>query len=111
MRHVMRSLRWRRLGYSLYSKVFLISYIYCIWCGNSPLEQSRRRPYRFFCRITPRMESEPSKRLRPAEVEMILRRAAELNARRWSRDSNDTPSISSEVLVQVAAAAGIPEQD
>jgi hypothetical protein len=57
------------------------------------------------------MESEPSKRLRPAEVEMILRRAAELNARRWSRDSYDTPSISPEVLVQVAAAAGIPEQD
>ncbi len=57
------------------------------------------------------MESEPSKRLRPAEVEMILRRAAELNARRWSRDYHDTPSISPEVLVQVAAAAGIPEQD
>jgi hypothetical protein len=49
--------------------------------------------------------------LRPAEVEMILRRAAELNARRWSRDSYDVPSISPEVLVQVAAAAGIPEQD
>jgi hypothetical protein len=57
------------------------------------------------------MESEPSKRLRPAEVEMILRRAAELSARRWSRNSHDTPSISPEVLVQVAAAAGIPEQD
>jgi hypothetical protein len=57
------------------------------------------------------MESEPSKRLRPAEVEMILRRAAELNASRWSRNSHDTPSISPEVLVQVAAAAGIPEQD
>ncbi len=57
------------------------------------------------------MESEPSKRLRPAEVEMILRRAAELNARRWSRNSHDTPSISPEVLVQVAAAAGIPEQE
>lgn len=57
------------------------------------------------------MEREPSKRLRPAEVEMILRRASELNARRWSRDSHDTPSISPEVLVQVAAAAGIPEQD
>jgi hypothetical protein len=57
------------------------------------------------------METEPSRRLRPAEVEMILRRAAELNARRWSRDSYDTPSISPEVLVQVAAAAGIPEQD
>ena len=42
---------------------------------------------------------------------MILRRAAELNARRWTRDSEDTPSVSPEVLVQVAAAAGIPEQD
>jgi len=51
------------------------------------------------------------KRLRPAEVEMILRRAAELNARRWTRDSEDIPSVSPEVLVQVAAAAGIPEQD
>ena len=57
------------------------------------------------------MANEPSQRLRPAEVEMILRRAAELNARRWSRDSYDVPSISPEVLVQVAAAAGIPEQD
>jgi hypothetical protein len=57
------------------------------------------------------MANEPSRRLRPAEVEMILRRAAELNARRWSRDSYGTPSISAEILVQVAAAAGIPEQD
>jgi hypothetical protein len=57
------------------------------------------------------MANEPSKRLRPAEVELILRRAAELNSRRWSRDYDDTPSISPEVLVQVAAAAGIPEQD
>jgi hypothetical protein len=57
------------------------------------------------------MEIEPSKRLRPAEVEMILRRAAELNVRRRSRDSHETPAISPEVLVQVAAAAGIPEQD
>jgi len=52
-----------------------------------------------------------NKRFRPAEVEMILRRASELNARRWTRDSDDTPSVSPEVLVQVAAAAGIPEQD
>ena len=52
-----------------------------------------------------------NKRLRPAEVEMILRRASELNARRWTRASEDTPSVSPEVLVQVAAAAGIPEQD
>ena len=57
------------------------------------------------------MANEPTKRLRPAEVEMILRRAAELNARRWSRDSHGMPSVSMEVLVQVAAAAGIPEQD
>ncbi len=51
------------------------------------------------------------KRLRPAEVEMILRRASELNARRWERGSDEAPSVSPEVLVQVAAAAGIPEQD
>lgn len=51
------------------------------------------------------------KRLRPAEVEMILRRASELNSRRWYRSSKETPSVSPEVLVQVAAAAGIPEQD
>jgi hypothetical protein len=57
------------------------------------------------------MANDPSNRLRPAEVEMVLRRAAELNARRWSRDSDGAPSVSPEVLVQVAAAAGIPEQD
>ncbi|MDP9478981.1 MAG: hypothetical protein M3R38_25430 [Actinomycetota bacterium] len=51
------------------------------------------------------------KRLRPAEVEMILRRASELNSRRWDRDPEEAPSVSPEVLVQVAAAAGIPEQD
>ncbi len=42
---------------------------------------------------------------------MILRRASELNARRWEGISQDAPSVSPEVLVQVAAAAGIPEQD
>ena len=42
---------------------------------------------------------------------MILRRASELNSRRGTRGSQDTPSVSPEVLVQVAAAAGIPEQD
>lgn len=42
---------------------------------------------------------------------MILRRAAELNARRWQREDDGAPSVSPEVLVQVAAAAGIPEQD
>src|SRR5215210_990287 len=62
------------------------------------------------CKIVPHMEGN-DKRLRPAEVEMILRRASELNARRWTRDSEEPPSVSPEVLVQVAAAAGIPEQD
>jgi hypothetical protein len=57
------------------------------------------------------MEDGTDKRLRPAEVELILRRASELNARRWTRGSDDVPSVSPEVLVQVAAAAGIPEQD
>ena len=57
------------------------------------------------------MEGNNDKRLRPAEVEMVLRRASELNARRWTRGSEDAPSVSPEVLVQVAAAAGIPEQD
>src|SRR5918997_1622293 len=57
------------------------------------------------------MAENTEKRLRPAEVEMILRRASELNARRWERGSEDAPSVSPEVLVQVAAAAGIPEQD
>ena len=57
------------------------------------------------------MGNESDNRLGPTEVEMILRRAAELNTRRWSQDSDDAPSISPEVLVQVAAAAGISEQD
>ncbi|HEV2094467.1 MAG TPA: hypothetical protein VGR18_15005 [Rubrobacter sp.] len=57
------------------------------------------------------MAENTEKRLRPAEVEMILRRASELNARRWERGSEGVPSVSPEVLVQVAAAAGIPEQD
>jgi hypothetical protein len=57
------------------------------------------------------MTEHGEKRLRPAEVEMILRRASELNARRWEGISQDAPSVSPEVLVQVAAAAGIPEQD
>ena len=57
------------------------------------------------------MAENTERRLRPAEVEMILRRASELNARRWERGSEDVPSVSPEILVQVAAAAGIPEQD
>ena len=42
---------------------------------------------------------------------MILRRAAELNSRRRPTEDAEATSISPEVLVQVAAAAGIPEQD
>jgi hypothetical protein len=57
------------------------------------------------------MANSETRRLNPAEVEMILRRAAELNARRRSNADPDAASISPEVLVQVAAAAGIPEQD
>ena len=57
------------------------------------------------------MEGNNDRRLRPDEVEMILRRASELNSRRGMRGSYETPSVSPEVLVQVAAAAGIPEQD
>ena len=57
------------------------------------------------------MEGNNDRRLRPDEVEVILRRASELNSRRGTRGSQDTPYVSPEVLVQVAAAAGIPEQD
>jgi hypothetical protein len=49
------------------------------------------------------------KRLTPAEAEMVLRRAAELSARR--RSSTSAYSISPEVLVQVAAAVGVVEHD
>jgi hypothetical protein len=55
------------------------------------------------------MESSEERRLKPADVEMILRRAAELSARR--RTDPYAPTVSPEVLVQVAAAAGIPEAD
>ena len=57
------------------------------------------------------MEGNNDRRLGPAEVEMILRHASELNSRRWTRGTYNPPSVSPEVLVQVAAAAGIPEQD
>jgi hypothetical protein len=49
-------------------------------------------------------------RLTPAEVEIVLRRAAELSARRRGSDTF-AYSISPEVLVQVAAAIGISEHD
>jgi hypothetical protein len=56
------------------------------------------------------MAKNTGKRLSSSEVEMVLRRAAELSARRRTQSSN-AASISPEVLVQVAAAAGIPEAD
>ncbi|MGI8648890.1 MAG: hypothetical protein ACR2KW_00700 [Rubrobacter sp.] len=51
------------------------------------------------------------RRLRPSEVEAVLRRSAELNARRWSKLRQEGSTVSSEVVVQVAASAGIPEED
>lgn len=55
------------------------------------------------------MAKDVEKRLSPAEVEMVLRRASELNARSRYRGDEEMTSISPDVLVQVAAAAGIPE--
>src|SRR4028119_1788125 len=57
------------------------------------------------------MAENTERRVRPRGDEMSLRRAAEQTARRWERGAEDVPSVSPEVLVQVAAAAGIPEQD
>ena len=57
--------------------------------------------------MTPKAEN----RLTPAEVEMVLRRAAELGGRRRYSGALGTNSVSPEVLVQVAAAAGIAEHD
>jgi hypothetical protein len=48
--------------------------------------------------------------LTPAEVEVVLRRAAELNARRRGSDTF-ARSVSPEILVQVAGALGIAEYD
>lgn len=42
---------------------------------------------------------------------MVLRRASELNARRKRGSSSAGMSISPEILIQVAGAAGIPESD
>ena len=49
-------------------------------------------------------------RLTPAEVEMVLRRAAEFGARRRGSVSG-ARSVSPEILVQVAGALGIAERD
>ena len=56
------------------------------------------------------MVEEVEKRLSPAEVEMILRRASELSARDRYRGDEEAASVSPQVLVQVAAAAGISER-
>ncbi len=57
------------------------------------------------------MPPETENRLTPAEAEMVLRRAAELSARRRSSDSLGVYSVSPEVLVQVATTIGIAEHD
>jgi len=49
--------------------------------------------------------------LSPAEVEVVLRRAAELSARRRGPLANAERTVSPEVLVEAAGAAGIPEAD
>ncbi len=56
------------------------------------------------------MPEVPENRLTPGEVEIVLRRAAELRARRKDR-GGEVQSVSPEVLVQIAAAAGISEHD
>ena len=53
----------------------------------------------------------PEDRLTPGEVEIVLRRASELSARRKGRHNGEGQTVSPEVLVQVAAAAGISPQD
>ncbi len=57
------------------------------------------------------MAENTDNRLTPTEVEAVLRRSAQLSSRRWSRLRQESPSVSAEVVVQVAAAAGIPEKD
>jgi hypothetical protein len=55
------------------------------------------------------MTDNGERRLKPAEVELALRRAAELSARR--QEASEAEPVSEEMLVQVAAAVGIPEAD
>ena len=57
------------------------------------------------------MPAEVENQLTPAEVEMVLRRAAELSARRRGSDTFGTHSVSPEILVQVAGALGMAEHD
>jgi hypothetical protein len=57
------------------------------------------------------MPPKAENQLTPAEVEIVLRRAAELGGRRRDSGSFGTHSVSPEILVQVATALGIAERD
>ena len=57
------------------------------------------------------MTEKNGKLLTPAEVEMVLRRAAEMTARRKKPGTSERASVSPELVVQVASAIGIPESD
>ncbi|MGB3634659.1 MAG: hypothetical protein WA982_11510 [Rubrobacteraceae bacterium] len=57
------------------------------------------------------MVDNDGKQLKPAEAEVVLRRAAELTARRRESETAENGYVSPELLVQVAAAVGIPEDD
>lgn len=56
------------------------------------------------------MADNDRKQLKPAEAELVLRRAAELTARRAEGETSNG-YVSPELLVQVASAVGIPEAD
>ena len=56
------------------------------------------------------MVDNDGKQLKPAEAELVLRRAAELTARRAEGETSKG-YVSPEFLVQAATAAGIPEAD
>ncbi len=56
------------------------------------------------------MSEKAENRLTPAEVEIVLRHAAELRARRKDKGT-EAQSVSPDVLIQVAAIAGISEHD
>lgn len=57
------------------------------------------------------MVDNDGKQLKPAEAEVVLRRAAELTARRKESELSAKGYVSPELLVQVASAVGIPEAD
>lgn len=57
------------------------------------------------------MPPKTENQLTPAEVEIVLRRAAELGGRRRDSGSFGARSVSPELLVQVASALGLAERD